>query len=421
MVAVAPARRRAGSSRRRRPCCVWSIAWASPGDSGCGRAVGEGRQLAAHQPVQPIEHDAGRRAAAAQRRAVRHQPRLLGHAIAAGRAAAVPAAAACSAGRPRIAGVAGEAARTAGCTGAGPRAVGAAAAEARRPAAVAAVRPVALQRHVARPADQRVQVDLGQHAAVDEPSVGLVVGLLDQACQLFMQRLLQLAPAVQAATRCAPAFDDDARQHVRAQQVAGLELFAPLERRHPRAQVGEFRRAAVGDRQCQARSEDLALDRVVIDQRQVRGRRAGPRQLARAQRRRALQQRVAQAADHRPVPGGRALLQLAHQLAPAHEAQVLGRLGQQPVGGVGERVDCRRQALDQLLRVDAPRLLGDAGVVGAAGHGGWFRNSVGFGPLYTTAPELGSFGSASFVPALTRSSRLTRSHITMPAATKIDE
>ncbi len=49
-----------------------------------------------------------------------------------------------------------------------------------------------------------------------------------------------------------------------------------------------------------------------------------------------------------------------------------------------------------------------------------FREFLTVKGLYTTAPALGSLGSWSLL-VLTRSSRLTPSHMAMPAATKIDE
>ena len=84
-------------------------------------------------------------------------------------------------------------------------------------------------RHMARAPDERMQVDVGQHVMLDQPAVGLVVGLFHQRRQLFVQAELQLAPAVQAAAGRAPGIDDDARQHMGAQHVLRLEFLAPLQ------------------------------------------------------------------------------------------------------------------------------------------------------------------------------------------------
>ena len=234
--------------------------------------------------------------------------------------------------------------------------------------AAAAGKARLLRRRVARALDVGVQVHVRQHALLDQPAVGFVVGLLDQRGQFLVQAGLQLAPAVQAAAGRAPGVDDDARQHMGAQHVLRVELLAPFQRRHARAQVGEFRGGLVHHRQRQARGEDLALDGVVVNQRQRAAGRSGRRQVARAHRGHAVEQRVAQAVDHGLVPDRGALLQLVHQLAAAHEAGVFGGLVEQRAGRRGQRIDHRRQALDQLFGVDAPCLLGDFGVICAVGH-----------------------------------------------------
>ena len=320
--------------------------------------VGKGRQMPADQPVQPHQHGFGVFATARQRRGARHQPRFLadvaqgGLAPAAVRATVRPRpgtahASAASARRRRV----GFAARAGSAKARGS----------------AAVQGVGLRRHAARTLDVRMQIDRGQHTTLDQPAVGLVVGLLDQRRQFLVQIRLQLAPTVQAAAGRAPGVDDDARQHVRAQHVLGVELLASFQRRHARTQVGEFRGRQIHHRQRQARGQDLAFDGVVVDQRQ-RTAGAGRRQVGRTLRRCALQQRAAQAAHHRLVPGCGALLQLEHQIAAAHESRMLAGLVEQMAGDGGERIDQRRQPLDQMLGVDAPRLFGGAGVICALSH-----------------------------------------------------
>ncbi len=76
----------------------------------------------------------------------------------------------------------------------------------------------------------------------------------------------------------------------------------------------------------------------------------------------------------------------------------------------------RRSAYDRLACC--------ASAVGLAGVGmGWECDPSGESRvrLYTTAPAFGSSGSCSLAAGLTRSSRLTPSHIAMAAATNTDE
>ncbi|HNB04462.1 MAG TPA: hypothetical protein PKV97_00910, partial [Thauera aminoaromatica] len=88
--------------------------------------------------------------------------------------------------------------------------------------------------------------------------------------ELVVQHVLQQAPGFLAQRRALPRRRDDASEHVRPQHVVGVEFVAPLEPDHPRAQVGELPRSAVHDREREARTEDLGLYRVVVDERHGR-------------------------------------------------------------------------------------------------------------------------------------------------------
>ena len=122
----------------------------------------------------------------------------------------------------------------------------------------------------------------------------------------------------------------------------------------------------------------------------------------------------------RLLPGAALAVAVQHGVAP-----VLDRRGRRAVaagtGAVLDGVDQARQRLGQRPR--ARLRLGRQVPSSAAGAMDRKRASaVGcHARLYTTAPAFGSFGSSFAWPALTRSSRLTPSHIAMAAATKTDE
>ncbi len=322
--------------------------------------VGEAGQVAADQPRQPRQYRPSLLAmpARGQRRAARHQAGLLGRG-----ARPAPASA------PGLRRLAGRRARITGSART-ERPCGQA-----LPAGDRGVAAVGAERRLLLAPDHRPQVDLGQHAARGQRAVDFVVGGVRQFGKGQVQRRLQLAPAVEPQAGAAPAVDDDTGQHMRAQQVVGVELLAPLERGHARAHVGELRRHAVHHGQRQPRAEDLALDRVVVDQ----GQRPGPRRQRRLQRTRArtaVDQHVAQRTDHRLVPAGCAAVQSGGQLAAAKDHRCLGRAVAQQVGRLDDAVDQARQRLDQMLRVQAPRLRGQGGRVDV-GHRSRRRAAAG--------------------------------------------
>jgi hypothetical protein len=115
-------------------------------------------------------------------------------------------------------------------------------------------------------ADEGPQVHLRHHLLGDQPAVGLVVGLLDQECELIVQRRLDLAPVVAGQPALPPRVESDPREHMGTQRVVGLEFLAPLEHRHPRTQIRELPRGAIHDRQRESRCEDLPVDGVVVHQ-----------------------------------------------------------------------------------------------------------------------------------------------------------
>ena len=91
--------------------------------------------------------------------------------------------------------------------------------------------------------------------------------------------------------------------------------------------------------------------------------------------------------------------------------------------GAGQQVVAQDGQLGLQLQDEDPARLSRRGLGGTVpGHRMgpvcWGRAAA----PYTTAPALGSFGSCSLPGlALTRSSRLTPSHMAMPAATKMEE
>jgi hypothetical protein len=162
------------------------------------RGVGEGRHLALDHAVEPRQHG-HRLAACGLRRRIagagtRHHPRLV-------------------ADQADIAGVHGGAARA---------------------------------------TDQRPQIDLRQHPVGHQQAVRLVIGLLHQQAEFLVQHRLHVAQPVVGQTRLGPGLDDDARQHVAAQQVVRVELLALLEQRDAGTQVVELGAGPVHDGQRQA-------------------------------------------------------------------------------------------------------------------------------------------------------------------------
>ena len=170
-------------------------ATAAPARARCTREVG---QLAADEPVQPAEHRLGLVGAARQAGGARHQARLL--ADLAGRARRASP----TAGTPTVA-----------RRHAGRRAEAAAGADRRQPPAVV------------RAADERPQVDLGQHVALRAGS-----GWSRGTPLRRRATAPRAAPTAAGARRRSRAArrshdaGDDARQHVRAQDVVGVELLA---------------------------------------------------------------------------------------------------------------------------------------------------------------------------------------------------
>ena len=258
------------------PCCA-SVDRAAAGRRRLRRhrrRVGEARQLAADQPVQPARAPPrhGRRRARAA--GARHQPRLVADA----RAPVRPL------GRHWT-----------------PMRRWRAPGRRRTPPPRSGRRPAAAR----RAADQRPQVDLGQHALLDQPAVGLVVRLLDESGELLVQHRLQLAPGSRLEAGRSQASMTMRASTCGAQHVVGVEFVALLEHRHARAQVGELPRRAVHHRQRQARAEDLALDRVVVHQRQLRPAGATPARQIAAARRRDTSRRAARRAARRPCRAAR--------------------------------------------------------------------------------------------------------------------
>ena len=282
--------------------------------------------------------------------------------------------------------------------------------------------------HVAAATDEGPQVDVGAHALADQPAVGLVVGLLDQAGELFVHDRLGGAPMVEREPARAPAVNRGARQHMRAQHVMRLHLFTALERGHAIAQIGELPRSLVHDRQRHARSDDLELDGVVIDQGQLAGlgghERVG-RSLGAGRRRRHGR---AQGLHHALVPARRLARQIQHQIASTSDQLRSTGLAHQLPGALVDRLDHPWQFTQQKLEVETSSLSGQGRGVDGRGHG-WCGGQqtqamCGKGTLHqpqTTAPEFGSFGSWSLRCVPTRSSRLTPSHIAIAAATNTDE
>ena len=206
-----------------------------------------------------------------------------------------------------------------------------------------------------------------------------------------------------------------------------VELLALLEHVHARAQVGELPRRAVHHRQRQPRAEDLVLDRVVVDEAQLgRPARRLRRQLAEARRRHdAGRERRRAAAPIIPLPAGSAACRIGDQLAPLQRDARARRPSTSSSRAAGRwpapPPACPAAAAP---RYDAPRLLGQGRRVGGGGHGGL----GGFG-----GPDKVAFDSTPpprrwdrsdrdpCRPILTRSSRLTPSHIAIAAATNTDE
>ena len=266
------------------------------GDGGCRRdrvRDGELRQLAADQPVEAAEHRFG---------------------VVAARAPAAPrASSSASRRRPRRRAGARRRSWTRSCRWHAP--VGAP--KPPPPVAGRASSRVAWS----RAPDQRAQVDLGQHVVLDQPAVGLVVRLFDELRELLVQHRLQQRASRRASARRARQASSTMRastcgaQHVVRRRVRrGVSSM-----RHARAQVGELPRRAVHHRQRQPRAEDLALDRVVVDQRQLRrARTAGGGRSPGRDADSAARQRACAAPSTMPCcQTGAPLLQRRHQVARA--------------------------------------------------------------------------------------------------------
>ena len=206
------------------------------------------------------------------------------------------------------------------------------------------LKPPAQRRRVARAADERPQVDVGQHA-LRRPASGwsrgrpLRTSSANSSCSTGCSS--RQPSRRQAGARARRRSTMRASTWARSMSC-GVELLAALEQRHARAQVGELPGRAVHDGQRQARGDDLALDGVVVDQRQRSLRAAGPRQVAR----RAMPTTPCAAAPAAApstmplVPGLRArFFRLLQQVAPAHGQRRLGRLVEQRARAV-DRTAC---------------------------------------------------------------------------------
>ena len=206
---------------------------------------------------------------------------------------------------------------------------------------------------VVRAPDERSQVDLGQDVTLQQESVGLVVRLFGEQRQLLVDHRLQQPPGVEAERRRQPRAGDDARQHVRPQDVVGVELVAALEHVHARAQVGELPRGAVHHRQRQARAQDLVLDRVVVDQAQivvgrcaVHGQLTEPRLGDGAGLEGGAQQR-----RHAVLPDREGALEHRHQLAAPERDRRLGDRGGEHPRALVDRLHDDRHSSQQPLRI----------------------------------------------------------------------
>jgi hypothetical protein len=236
--------------------------------------------------------------------------------------------------------------------------------------------------------------------ALQQEAVDLVVRLFGEQRQLLVDDRLKHAPGIEAERRAEPAAGDDAREHMRAQDVAGIELLALLEHVHARAQIGEFPRRAIHHRQRQARAEDLVLDGVVVDQAQiaagtaggdVRGKLAEPRL-----RHRTGLQRGAQHRDHPLLPDRERTLQRGQQFAALQRHSGLGNGRREQPRALVDPVDDRRDATEEPLHIRPPRLLSQCRRVGGGGHGRLVASNV---------PEKVAFDST---PPLRRSDRSDR-------------
>ena len=162
---------------------------------------------------------------------------------------------------------------------------------------------------------------------------------------------------------------------MRPQDVVGVELLAALERVHARAQVGELPRCPVHHRQRQARTQDLVLDGVVVDQasawccvarlRQFAGQRC--REHAALQRPRAAA--PSSCAARRAWAFWNSSSSSRRSIATRGSAD---GAGEQPRTQLDRLHHCR-QALEQSLCIRPPRLLGQCRWVGGRGHGGVAR------------------------------------------------
>ena len=167
---------------------------------------------------------------------------------------------------------------------------------------------------VLRATDQRAQVDLGKHAALQQPPIRIVVRLLGEHRQFFVQHRLQRAPVVECQRRTQPGRRHEARQHMGAQDIVRLELLTSLEEIDARSQVGELRRSAIHHRQRQPGAEDLQLDRVVVDQAQLHLAAGRDRQVANQSRwQNAVFDGTAKHRRDRAEPGRRGLVKIDDQ------------------------------------------------------------------------------------------------------------
>ena len=254
---------------------------------------------------------------------------------------------------------------------------------------------------------------------VDEPGVGGVVRLLQVEAERLVHAGLQILPCLQGQLGRHPGLHDDACNHVRLEEVAGLKFVLLLEPRDARPQIIELAASAVQRRHGQAKGQPVSASFGVFG--------AGLDMPGQGLIRRVLTQPAErqphpQLMDHALRPGRQVTRQqartvVAPQTGPARCVHRPLRPGarQQVVADGGQRSF-------QLLRKNPARLprrgLESAGL----GHDKGRLASGCATSRYTTAPALGSFGSCSLPgPALTRSSRLTPSHMAMPAATKIEE
>ena len=326
--------------------------------------------MAAHQAVQPAQHRLDVLRAAWQRAGARHHAGLVAHITTRRTAGGGARRRAVRRRRPvpavqRIAELAGRRAAVAAMP-----AVPTVTAPATERTAQTG-EPGVGHRRIAVAANEGPQVHVGQHVAFHQPAVGLVVGLFDQQRKVFVQRRLQLAPVVLRQAGAAPGVDDDARQHMGAQQVVRVDLAALLQVHDARAQIGELPGRTVHHGQRQARGHDLQLDGVVVHQRHRvhRGRRRRL-ELADARGRHTVHQRVAQAAHHAAVPGRGELHDVLHQVTPAHHHGVFRRFVQQALGRLAGFLHQAGQALHQLLGVQPPGLTRQCLECGAGDHGG---------------------------------------------------